>query len=139
VKSKTHAKTCVYYDTWTGTGRSKTKGEIVEKLIKPVKVESKTKYEVRVIVNGRNIGIEKNLVTVTRAGEITHAVELIVDKHFKENSIEALERCVAKFEAEVELAKTSPEDFDDAEWAIERAEKRIANFKKAIGNGGVFA
>jgi hypothetical protein len=111
----------------------------MEKLIKPLKIESKTKYEVRVLVNGRNIGIEKNLVTVNRAGTITHAVELIVEKHFKENSVEALLRCVAKAEAEVELAKTSPGEFDDAAWAIERAEKRIAHFKKAIENGGVFA
>ncbi len=111
----------------------------MEQLIKPVKIESKSKHEVRVIVNGRNIGIEKGLVTVTRSGEITHAAELIVDKHFKENSMEALHRVVAGHEALIERAKAEPEGFEDVEYAVKKAVKYIAHFKKAIENGGVFA
>jgi hypothetical protein len=115
------------------------KEQKMEKLIKPVAIVSKTKYEVRVLVNGRNFGIEKSLVTVTRGGEITHAASLIVDKHFKENSIEALQRVVAQHEALIEMTKTEPSAFDDVEHAVKKAQKYINLFKKAIENGGVFA
>ncbi len=111
----------------------------MEQLIKPVKIVGKTKYEVRVLVDGRNFGIEKSLVTVTRSGEITHASESIVDKHFKENSIESLHRVIAKQEALIALTKTDPADFDDVEHAVIRANKVIEHFKKAIENGGSFA
>jgi hypothetical protein len=110
----------------------------MEQLIKKIKIVGKSQYKVRVIVNGRNIGIERKLVTVTRSGEITHAIELIVDAHFKENSIEALHRVIAKQNYLIDLTKTDPSAFDDIEDAVRRANKKIEYFEKAIKNNGIF-
>jgi len=109
----------------------------MEKLIKPIKIESKKKYEVRVLVNGRNIGIEKTLVTVAQS-EITHASELIVDTYFKENSIESLKRVIVKQNHLIDLTKTDPNGFDDIEDAVRRANKKIEYFTKVIANNGIF-
>jgi hypothetical protein len=109
----------------------------MEQLIKPIKIVSKKKYVVRVLVDGRNIGIEKNLVTIMRS-EITHASELIVDTHFKENSIESLHRVIAKQNYLIDLTKTDPAAFDDIEDAVRRANKKIEYFTKAIANNGIF-
>lgn len=109
----------------------------MEKLYTPVQIVSKSRFEIRVITSGRNIGIEKELVTV-KSGFITHAVELIVDKHFKENSVESLHRVIAEQERLIQLTKTNPNEFDDAEYAVKRANKKIAYFAKAITNNGIF-
>jgi hypothetical protein len=110
----------------------------MEQLYKPAKIASKCKFYVHIEKNGKTCRVEKDQVQVVR-GEIVAAAQWVVEAFFTQQTKESLQRVVEKCRAEIALAQANPAEFDDAEWAIERAEKKMAHFAAAIENGGVFS
>lgn len=109
----------------------------MEQLYKSVKIAGKCKFYVHIEKDGRICRVQKDQVQVVR-GEVVAASQWVVEAFFTQKTKESLLRIVEKCKAEIALAQSNPEEFDDAEYAIERATKKIAKFSAAIENNGIF-
>lgn len=109
----------------------------MEKLYKSVPIAGKCKFYIHIEKNGSVCRVKKDQLQVVR-GEVVAATTWVIEAFFTHLTKESLARVVEMCKAEIELANTSPDQFDDAEYAIERANKKIEKFSAAIDNGGVF-
>jgi hypothetical protein len=109
----------------------------MEQLYTPVKIAGKCKFYIHIEKDGGICRVEKDQLQVVK-GEIVAASTWVIEAFFIQKTKESLLRVVEKCKAEIELAKSNPKEFDDAEYAIERANKKIKKFSAVIENGGVF-